>query len=355
MIFTFALFCYSLLLNDNPLKARIERFLGSYVFTGIIIGLFVILNHFIYPIADGLKVHGGGSTADDALLEPMRALLAGRQMYDIYVYSGVKASPGPGWILINAPFTATGLYVCLVPFYVALTTVLFTKLYGSLRAANLILVFLCSSLIFWELLVTGHDSIAMSCSIAMIFMATERWCRDRFGLPAFLIAVLTGIFGTARIIFPFIAPLLAMLIWKRNKSTAVLFVIISTLVTGGLHVYFYLQSEYYHPLILFDRAESNMGFEIALPGAVCTALVGIVAFWKVGTTRMNILFWFIVCLLTPLLFISFGELRAFKGNLALWEGSNFLMPAAVSAVVYVCLSTIADEKKLFVAKEQVST
>ena len=93
-----AFLAYALALHDTPLGRRLRRIADNYIISVVILLLCCGLNALIYPYADSLKYQGGGSTADDVLIASIHALLAGKDLYDI----PVTASPGPGWILLNA-------------------------------------------------------------------------------------------------------------------------------------------------------------------------------------------------------------------------------------------------------------
>src|ERR1700754_3538157 len=64
--------------------------------------------YFVYPVADARIDIGAGSTSDDAMMAPIHALLAGHRLYDLGGLLTVPASPGPAWLLANAPFTFMG-------------------------------------------------------------------------------------------------------------------------------------------------------------------------------------------------------------------------------------------------------
>lgn len=70
--------------------------------------------------------------------------------------------------------------------------------------------------------------------------------------------------------FPYLAPLLALVIWKHDRAHAVIFALVALSVTAALHAAFFFQSEFYHPFHLFSRAQNNL-----VPVAATTILFGL--------------------------------------------------------------------------------
>ena len=193
-----------------------------------------------------------------------------------------------------------------------------------------------SSLVVWELNVTGHDAIALSAVIATLFLLAQRAFSSPKRWPIYAVAGALGVFGTARIIFPFIAPLIGLLYVKSHTKKAVVFTLVATAITAALHGYHFSQNDYYDPLHLFGRAENNMGHFVLLLGTIATAIIGLLALVKSKDNSNSKLQWFILCFSTPLLFISFGELYGVRFNIAIWEGSNYLLPIMMT-VAYYCI------------------
>lgn len=82
------------------------------------------------------------------------ALKQGRGLYDLDNLISVPASPGPGWVLLNAPFTFAGqsiFYTLLTPVYVLFGWLMLRAMGQSARFANLWMLLLFSGLKVWEL------------------------------------------------------------------------------------------------------------------------------------------------------------------------------------------------------------
>lgn len=340
---------YALLLGRNRVAAWVERMLGSRLVTFLLLGAIIVATWWIYPIADALKLQGRGSTADDALIVPLQTWLAGRPLYSGSLMGGVEASPGPGWIFLNAPFTLTHAYFLLTAFYV---TLLWNAIYLTRRSvgqANLMLLLLCSSLAFWELTVIGHDIVATSCAIGALLLWTERAFDRRSLLRTILVALGWGTLATARILYPFLLPLLGLLLWKRDTRLAAWLVVVGLVVTALWHLPFVLTNQPYDPFHLWDRARGGMGMPLLALGALVTLALGIVASLRVTPARRSVYVWFIACFLAPLVFISAGELIAVQGQLGHWEGANYLLPVLGAVLAFLCTESRAPIESEIVA------
>jgi hypothetical protein len=328
---------YALLLKRTGPGAAIERVLSTRLTAFVIIGAILYATWRIYPYADALKLQGQGSTADDALLVPLRTWLAGRPLYSGRLMGGVATSPGPGWIFVNAPFTLTRGYFLLTAFYVSLLWNAIERTRRSVSDANLMLVLVVSSLAFWELTVTGHDVIATSCAIGALLLWTERAFTRRSAARVALVALGWGTLATARILYPFLIPLAGLLLAKWDRRLAAIFVVVGLVVTALWHLPFVLTNRPYDPFHLWDRARGAMGPWLLLAGALATLLAGGLAWSRARPTRRSLLGWFMVCFLVPLLFLSAGELIAVQGRLARWEGANYLLPVLGTALAFLCM------------------
>src|SRR5262249_10156099 len=156
-------------------------------------------------------------------------------------------SPGPGWIFVNAPFTLTGGYFLLTAFYVGLLWAAIDGERRSIQPANRMLLLLVSSLAFWELTVIGHDIVATSCAIRALQLWPVRAFDGRSMSGTALLATLWGTLATARILYPFLIPLLGLLLWKRDARLAGTLVLVGVATTALWHIPFMLTNHPYDP------------------------------------------------------------------------------------------------------------
>lgn len=314
--------------NLHQWHDTIRRLIDSRYPSYVLLAFYAILSYVIYPIADARKNIGKGSTADDAIIEPAMTLLTNAKLYSPLLYDGVPISPGPGWIIQNAPFALLGVFWLMPIFYIALFMLVTRVNFNRYRETNIALILISSSIIFWELLLKGHDIISMGFLFAVfVVLLFRQSTRKGAGYPSLLfLAVAIGVFSTSRVIFIFFPILLSAFLWKFDRQKAVIFFAISLLIALSLHGYFYLDSDFYQPLHLFRRGSRNVGFVISILGLMATGAAFIVVFSRLENTVGSWLVSAFVCLAIPLFFISAGELIYSGFDLSIWEGSNYLVP-----------------------------
>ena len=166
---------YAIIFQNIWVRKMLTYLLNSYYITIFFIALLIGVNYYLYPRVDARKYIGRGSTADDALIETAKSFLAQRGLYNVRLYDGAPVSPGPGWILLNLPFTTSGLYFLLTPFYIGILSTLYIIFYRDKLGANLVLLSLTSSPIFWELMVTGHDLIALGFGLIILLFLLDKY------------------------------------------------------------------------------------------------------------------------------------------------------------------------------------
>jgi hypothetical protein len=78
-----------------------------------------------------------------------------------------------------------------------------------------------------------------------------------------------------------------------------------------------------------------MGREVMLAGAAATAAVLGAMFVRMKNDPVSQLGWFTLALATPFVFIAFGELAGTGYDFRRWEGGNYLVPVAATAILFV--------------------
>lgn len=334
---------YALILWMAAVHAPPMKLLGSWIVCALfLVGLWAAILQLYFRV-QGLPAE---PTNDDALMAPIAALKMGRGLYDLEGLISVPASPGPAWVLFNAPFTFTGesiAYTFLTPVYVLGGWLMLRSAGHTARFANTWMLLLFSGFISWEMAVGGYDIIALSVMVMVLYLLVERVSFGKLGWASLLVAVAVGLFGTSRIVFPYLAPLFGLLIWKHDRVHAVIFTLVALAVTAGAHAAFYFQSEVYHPFHLFNRAEDRMGVELIAAGGIATAVVLLAALFLMKREPVSQLGWFTLALATPFAFIAAGEFidngMQFQG----WEGGNYLVPVVATAILFALRKLGADE------------
>ncbi len=339
----FLAFLYTLTLSRRSVSFFGSERFPNRRFIAFVILLFSAAAYFVYPIADARRESGMGSTADDAMIGSVRALVERGKPYAVSLAGSVPSSPGPGWIILNAPLVLSRCYFLLTPLYALFSILAHGRTCGGGAAVpSVMLALLSSSLLFWEMMVTGHDLIALGFGFATAVMlwrhAIDKARKGPFALWLLSVALLTGFLSTARIVFIFLPFLLGLLFVRRSPGRTMAMVAVSFASAAALHAIFYFGGDgYYQPLHLIGRGTRTVGILLIAPGAAATLALAAVAAFRVGDTLESQLGWFSLALAVPLSLIATGEFVSFGCDVRYWEGANYLMPVIPAFLWYAAL------------------
>ena len=323
-------FLYQAFLFIIKSNKKLENILSSKIICSVYMIIISVLSYIIYPIADALKTKGQGTTADDALIEPAKNFLMGKPMYDLVLYSGVPASAGSGWVILNSPFVAISSYWLFIPLYIITTIFIYYKIRKDIKTINIVIILLSTSLLYWNLLVVGHDLVALSFSFVMLTLVLHYFSFNREGRQGIImisiLAILSGFIASSRVVFLAFPMLLAIFLFKFNKYKALLYGLLTLVTNTSLHLYFYFDTYTYQPMHIFERAKDNVNYFFITIGGIITLVVVFIAFKKINQSLDSLIKWSFVCLAVPLCIIALGELNYYNFNIKMWEGANYFMP-----------------------------
>lgn len=303
-----------------PLDTRV---VPALLLIGFWIAILIVYPH--------VKANPNSPTSDTALIAPIKALQLGRAMYDLDGLIDVPASPGPGWVLVNAPLSFLGvsqLYTLLTPVWVIVSWAAMRWSGESRRTASLWCLLAFSSPLACSIALAGYDIPVLGLIVTALSLGVERIAQRPLGAGFALLALAVGAFATARIVFLVLPVLYALVIWRHDKLRAILFLLASLGVALALHAAFYVQPGGYDPLHLLNRAQNRTGDNLLLIGAGGGAALFLGALIFMTRNRENQLAWFCALFATPLAIIALGEYLSVKGDLKSWEAANYLLPAA---------------------------
>ncbi|MBM4286296.1 MAG: hypothetical protein FJ128_13785 [Deltaproteobacteria bacterium] len=285
------------------------------------------LNVFLYPAT---RLVSNPSTAPNALMEPAIALWhTCSHPYSIRLFDGAPISPGPGWILLNLPFSLSGMIALLIPIYFMIAGVMVAK-WGKAYVFIFVML-LMASLNFLQMSITGHDLPATT--LALVSLTLGLHCYYRSNGWFIVIAILTGLIATARMPFIIIPMALSICLITINPLRAMQFALISIGVALSIHLIFFVWAKkiglFYQPMHVFGRASASGSTIFLCSGA----LTCVTFYWFVWRRLTNspaswlIFLW--VILSTPFIFVGLGELLreglfSFK-TWAVWEGKNYVL------------------------------
>ncbi len=224
---------YASVLHLGLLHRICIRLLNNGWATFALFVLATLINYFVYPIADGMKAQMMGS--DQAGLR----LVTGQNPYEALTYFGNPASPGPGWVILVLPFIMSGSYFLLTPVFITCVAIFIRLISGNFYKANLFIVLLMSSIMFWELMVIGSDVIAIGCLFLGCVAVVYHKCKEK-GLFVLGSAALVSLAATSRIVFVYIIPLIGVFLWRRDYWVSMKFIIYSGLILFFIHYGFYI-------------------------------------------------------------------------------------------------------------------
>jgi hypothetical protein len=276
---------------------------------------------------------GSGSTANQAMSDPIHALLRGDSLYHVHLSGGAPVSPGPGWILLNSPFTLAHAYWLMLPAWIVATTLVLRGVYRRPYEVNLGLVFLFGSLGFWRLVGEGHDVIAIGCAVVLLVVAADRLVHD--DRWAVLVGLMAGVIATARIIYLPLPLLIGVLVWARSQRQAVILAVTGVALALVFNLLFSIGVHPYPPLHLFGRASQRQPVaNLALGVVVTVALLACaIRFRRRDITSWMV--WFAACFAVPHFFIGLGELEGGRWVFATWEGANYILVGAVPVIAAI--------------------
>jgi len=276
---------------------------------------------------------GVGSTAAPAMSKTVEALLHGQGLYSVHLLGGAPVSPGPGWLLINAPFTWAHVYALMVPAWLALTAFVLRRSYASGLQVNIGLALLCCSPAFFRLLGEGHDIIALSCAVVLMIVWSDRWVDS--DPSALLCGLAVGVLCTARIIYVPLALLYAVLLWTRSPRRGVIVGAVGVLVASGLFYVFSLGVHPYPPAHLFGRGHQRQPLGMLLVDVIVMLGIGVAVLRGVSRQAVSWFVGFAAIFSTAHLLIGLGELASSNYVLKTWEGANYVFAGAIPALVAV--------------------
>ncbi len=314
-----------------------RRVAGSRTVTVILLAAVTAVSPFAFEVwAHHLPRGTSASEVVQAMTLPVHALLHGRQLYDVTLTAGVAASPGPGWIILNAPFTLVHASWLLIPFWLTATAVVTRIAYGRGLEVNAALVLLFVSPHFVRMLAEGQDLLIVPCALIVTVVTTSRWVRS---VPtAVILGVFAGVVATSRLIYIAFPVVLAMIAWRRSRREAVAVGMVGFGVAAVANVVAAIGIHPYPPAHLFGRAGiREPAVNIAVGAAVTTVVVVGLIVRYVRRDDGSWLYWLAGAWAVAHGFIGLGELAGVHWSFKYWEGANYAFVGAVPMVAGIML------------------
>ena len=323
IIFVFAisiLLYYALIYRALPLKSILKSAFVSFILCFLI----AVVNFILYPKADSLKLVMRGSDADDAVIIATTKLFQLKFPYDELTYMHHKMSPGPGMLLFMSPFVLSGLYVLAIPFYVTVFAYTLKYFLKDWEPANICLLILFSCLGFWEYMIIGSDLVVAGILLSVLFLSVIK--NQRNTTAVVLLAILTGLLLTSRIIFIYLIPIPAFILFKTNRLTGMIFGLVATVCCLGTHALFYFwKPDEYAPMHLLGKGQHFTNTYVMAAGAAATVLLLIAFLREKSFSPANALKYYWLFVAVPHLFIGIGMVMTDGLPWTVTEGPGYLI------------------------------
>ncbi len=268
------------------------------------------------------------STAAPALIDTAAALVHGHDPYSVHLAGNAPVSPGPGWILMLAPLTLTGLVTLVMPLAAGVCAYLISKQWALGAGLFILLLFLQPDLV--SQVFVAHDIFTIGIVFAILCMLAERWSSDNRLLV--VLGIFGAAFGTSRIPMIALLVILGIGLLRIRKQAGAIFLGVSLSLTLLLHGIFFawtvVAHDYYQPLHIFARASSGSGHGLELAGLAAAFVVFLWVLTRMGPRCAD---WmtagglFITAAFVP---IGIGELISGHMQFSIWEGSNYVSMGA---------------------------
>jgi hypothetical protein len=265
------------------------------------------------------------STGPDAMVVPMVRLLEGNQPYAAPLWDGALISPGPGWMLLNAPLSTNGLIVLLSPFWLALAAGLLAS--RDAVAGALFVGALFASRDFLVQSAGGHDIFAVNLAVTTVCLLAPHCMRNRARLIG--LAILAGLVVTARVPLVLLVPVLGLGLARGDRRAGLVFTCVALVVAALFHAAFGAWAAwdgvFYQPLHVFLRAKSGAGpvFMLISAAGGAAACVAIYRLARPGPAALMLCCWLLEFgLFAP---IGLGELvNVNHFDVTMWEGRHYI-------------------------------
>ncbi len=314
----------------------------TLVVPSTLIVLLAIANLYFYPKTANESFPSGGAVAMNLTTAK---LMHGSDPYNSLPGEPEALSPGPGWIILNAPLVAMGKVDLVVPFWFALAALGLFRLQPSSATAFTLLTLV--QLDFLQMSFVGHDLFAIC--LSFVFISCMAYLvRDRLNLLIFL-AVLAGAAATARA--PMIGALLPIIVGlhRSRPRAAVWFGTISlgsaVLINAVFFAWATHDHRFYQPLHLFHRASTGAGPVFAGFGGLLALILLFVMFRRIKPHPRSWLIFNWLIFSAAFVPIGIGELiRVDHFKWAGWEGKNYVSFALASLVAALSLECLRGEE-----------
>lgn len=325
----------------NGKLEKIQKVIGNPSSILLFLVVVTIACWIAYPFADGLKLNMQGSDQDDCIILGVNRILDFAHPYSEKTYFGNPCSPGPGLLILYAPFVILHIYILGAITSIAAVILSLHQKWSNWNIAGLWLIALFSSLVIPELLTVGSDLVLLGNGIAFLAIALPDMVRNKNLTSAIYLSILCGLLASSRINFIVMAPLISLFVFASWRRGGVIFFCLSMLVTFIPSLYIYLlDPAIFTPFHLAGKSTNIAGPQILLFGAILSIGTAIYSALRARVDATFIPMGLFISLAPMLLSVALGDLSTRHWNIAAWDGANYLVPLIpLAALILVTLNT----------------
>ena len=319
------------LIFKNIKKFKFLNYPLWFIFWGVL----TVLNFYIYPIIYARRNLGKGSTGDDAMILASKSLMSTGKIYDLIIDFKTPISPGPAWVIFNAPFSIFDMFFLFSPFYLLVILLSLRKFFGDFRT-NLFALYLFSCAIVFELFFNGHDMLPFSLAFTSLSIVINKILTKQNNiLFSIVLGLLLGICCTSRIVFFYIPLTFYFILRSYNRKNAIVLLVVSFLTYLSFNFYYFMINDFYQPMHLLSKGRlllSDYGLTFVL---IIFISFNYFLIRKLMTAKVN---WhIIVAIAFSLVTIPFsiGDLIYQNFSLINWEGANYLVITIPHFITYI--------------------
>jgi hypothetical protein len=338
LVFAIYLICIFLILNlVSGNKNNIYRQSLSSPLT-IILMLFIMgmVTFYFYPQADSRKIIMMGSDQDDCIISGVTQLLQFSHPYVIKTYLNNPCSPGLGALLLFLPFILIKSYIAGSIFYIYALCLILYLIDRQLKTLGLFIFFLCTAIIFPELLVDGSDLIAISCGVAIISICLYPAIKKQDWILILFLSLFCGLLSSARVNFLILTPILGLLIYPNWPKGSIYFSIIAAIVGFAPNAMLYISDpSLFTPLHLVQKGTSLLSIDLMVAVLILTFFGLLYGIKKIKESPKNMPYAIFICLLPSFASLAISDLYFRGGDIGNWYGANYIIPIFPLAAILV--------------------
>ncbi len=262
------------------------------------------------------------------MIQGMTLLARFAHPYAQPTYFGSPCSPGLGMLLLYAPFVLSRTYHLGAVAAAGLAIAMLRRQSRSAQAAGVMTLLLFASPLLIELMVVGSDLVLLGCGLVVLAYGLVCAVASRHRSALLVLALLAGLLASTRVNFLLLPPLLAALIASHWRRGAAAFLLLSSAIAVLPSALLYgFSPAQFTPLHLLGKSAVLLQGGLRELAIATTAAALLLGLQRCRASLEALPMALLLALAPPMISLAAGDLWFVRaGDLARWEGANYLMP-----------------------------